>query len=340
MVNHINLTLSEDPVVKEAVNCQLEREGAWKRKSSTAVQCQAILNQISQTTAIPSKESCPNVYTRRLQTKKVKAVGKKLISESFAEQANSKADDLTSQGALARLLAVEKKDIPWQSLIFAVPKGVMAWAARATTNCLASPDNQAKWKKIVDPKCPLCSTSPCTLGHLLSSCKEALDRFEWRHNNIVHYLYSTLSSQRLEGVEVYADLEGLRVNGVTIPPDLAVSAQKPDLVIVKRKSKEVKLVELTVPWDTSTNMAAALKRKTERYEDLAAEINGNGFKCSNIPLEIGTRGVINTRNKAVLTQLCHAMKVTKASAVIKNCSKLALLGSYSINARYSMEWSG
>ena len=80
--------------------------------------------------------------------------------------------------------------------------------------------------------------------------------------------------------------------------------------------------------------------KNERYQDLAAEINGNGFKCSNIPLEIGTRGVVNTTNKVVLTQLCHAMKVTKASAVIKNCSKLALLGSFSINARYSMDWSG
>ena len=66
-------------------------------------------------------------------------------------------------------MAEEEKDIPWQSLIFAVPKGVMAWAARATTNCLASPDNLAKWKKIVDPKCPLCSISPCTLGHMMSN---------------------------------------------------------------------------------------------------------------------------------------------------------------------------
>ena len=101
------------------------------------------------------------------------------------------------------------------------------------------------------------------------------------------------------------------MNGVTIPPDVAMTAQKPDLVIINQNAKEVKLVELTVPWDTSTNMAAALKRKTERYEDLAAEINGNGYKCFNIPLEIGTRGVVNSRNKAVLTQLCHAMKVTK-----------------------------
>ena len=247
---------------------------------------------------------------------------------------------MESQGAVARLLAEEEKDIPWQSLIFAVPKGVMAWAARATTNCLATPDNLAKWKRIVDPKCPLCSASPCTLGHMLSSCKEALDRFEWRHNNVVKYLHTLFSSQGLEDVEIYADLDGHRVNGVTIPPDLAMSAQKPDLVIIRRKSKEVKLVELTVPWDTSNNMASALQRKTTRYENLVAEIEGNGYKCSNTPLEIGTRGVVNSRNRAVLTELCHWMKVAKVSQVTKNCSKLALLGSYTIwNARHSLDWS-
>ena len=193
----------------------------------------------------------------------------------------------------------------------------------------------------MDPKCPLCSISPCTLGHLLSNCKEALDRFEWRHNNIVNYLCSLISAQRLEGVEVYADLEGHRVNGVTIPPDVAMTAQKPDLVIINRKSKEVKLVELTVPWDTTANMTAAQTRKTERYNDLATTIAGKGFKCHNIPLEIGTRGVVNNKNKAVITQLCHSVKVNKVSTIIKNCSKLALLGSYTLwNARYSQDWNG
>ena len=100
-------------------------------------------------------------------------------------------------------------------------------------------------------------------------------------------------------MEVYADLDGHRVNGVTIPSDIAMTAQKPDLVIVNRKSKEVKLVELTVPWDTTANMAAAMTRKTERYNELTTTIQGNGFKCLNIPLEIGTRGVMNTRNSCV-----------------------------------------
>ena len=120
-----------------------------------------------------------------------------------------------------------------------------------------------------------------------------------------------------------------------------MTAQKPDLVIVNRKSKEVKLVELTVPWDTTTNMTAAQNRKTERYKELTTTIAGNGFRCYNIPLEIGTRGVVNNRNRDVITQLCHGVKVNKVSSFIKNCSMLAILGSYTIwNARYSQDWSG
>ena len=160
----------------------------------------------------------------------------------------------------------------------------------------------------------LCSISPCTLGHLLSNCKEALDRFEWRHNNILHYLQSLFTSQQQEGVEIYADLEGHRVNGVTIPADVAMTAQKPDLVIINRRSKEVKLIELTVPWDTSANMQAATTRKAERYKELTITIQGNGFKCANIPIEVGTRGFISTKNNNILTQLCHGLRITKVSS--------------------------
>ena len=72
--------------------------------------------------------------------------------------------------------------------------------------------------------------------------------------------------------EESSDLEGKRINGVTIPPDVAMTAQKPDLVIINRKASppEVMLVELTVPWDSSANMGAALQRKTDSvlYKDL------------------------------------------------------------------------
>ena len=103
----------------------------------------------------------------------------------------------------------------------------------------------------------------------------------------------------------------------------------------------MRLVELMVHWNKSANIEAATSRKAEMYKEPTTTIQGNDFKCLNIPLEIGTRGVVNARNRSVLTQLCHGLKVTKVSSVIKNCSKLALLGSYTLwNARYSNDWSG
>ena len=104
----------------------------------------------------------------------------------------------------------------------------------------------------------------------------------------------------------------------------------------------MRLVELMVHWNTSARIEAATSRKAERYKELTTTIQGNDFKCLNIPLlEIGTRGFINARNKNILTQLCHSLRITKVSKVVKNCSKLAVLGSFSIwKARYSSGWNG
>ena len=111
-------------------------------------------------------------------------------------------------------------------------------------------------------------------------------------------------------------------------------------VIIKRGTKEVYLMELTVQWDCASNMVALVQRKTERYQGLASAIEENGYKCFNTSLEIGTREVINHRNWAVINLLCLVMKIKKINNLITTCSKLALLGSYTLlNARYSTDWS-
>ena len=124
----------------------------------------------------------------------------------------------------------------------------------------------------------------------------------------------------MEAGEVFADLEGLRVNGVTVPADIAITGQKPDIVIVKRQSSppEVTLVELTVPLESSSGMERARSRKEDRYKKLTEDIEDSGFKCQNIPLEVGARGYINPRNKGVITHLCQMMKIKKVSQVLKN----------------------
>ena len=65
---------------------------------------------------------------------------------------------------------------------------------------------------------------------------------------------------------VFADLNGWRVNGGTVLPDMVLTGQVPKLVIVDRSTKPVKvmLVELTVPWDAASSFKEACDRKTLR----------------------------------------------------------------------------
>ena len=63
-----------------------------------------------------------------------------------------------------------------------------------------------------------------------------LERYEWRHNGVVAYLYDTLMQHRPGGMTVYADMEGAKVNGGTIPPEIMVTTSRPDIVIINKNT--------------------------------------------------------------------------------------------------------
>ena len=104
---------------------------------------------------------------------------------------------------------------------------------------------------------------------------------------------------------MYADLNGWRVNGGTIPHDLVLTEQIPDLVIIDRSDTPAKVVllELTVTWDSSNSFQTALQRKTARYERLAEDLRDKGFTALNPSLE-----VINARNHLVLQTVCNLLQ--------------------------------
>ena len=60
-----------------------------------------------------------------------------------------------------------------------------------------------------------------------------LDRYEWRHNGVLSYLYQELSDKKPESMQIYADLEGAKVSGGTVPPTIVITAQRPDLVTIQ-----------------------------------------------------------------------------------------------------------
>ena len=81
-----------------------------------------------------------------------------------------------------------------------------------------------------------------TTDHILI----ALDtgRYTWRHNCVINYIVNSVD----EKFTVYSDLAGHTApGGCSIPPELYVTVQKPDIVILNKHNKTIHIFELTCP---------------------------------------------------------------------------------------------
>ena len=91
--------------------------------------------------------------------------------------------------------------------------------------------------------------------------------------------------------------------------------KKSDVVLVDRL---VVLLELTCPFDSSAaSFQASYDRKNLRYKRLALHCQNLGFETHNMPLEIGSRGVVNARNQAVLATLSRICKIRNMKTSMK-----------------------
>ena len=339
----VNSTLMADEDTKQALANAMERERAWTKKSSTICECNNILEEMRVETncTIPSPDNCANYrVTIRVEKPKIMAEAKRKVDELYRRRSEEKVAKLGFQGEMLKFLQEEEQDIPWKALLYRVPKGVLAWATRACTNTLATPDNLSRWGRVVDKKCALegCN-SLSTLGHILSGCNKSLDRYAYRHDSVLAHLAKTINQCKADGVEMYADLNGFRVNGGTVPADLCETQQRPDLVVILKEPRKVLLVELTICWDSQPNFQAAYDRKSTRYAQLALDIEDKGWTVSNMPLELGTRGSVDKRNSVnleIISNLCGIRAIKRFKGAL---SKIALLGSYRIFlARSSNSW--
>ena len=78
-----------------------------------------------------------------------------------------------------------------------------------------------------------------------------------------------------------------------MPPDVIVTSQRPDIVILNRTEKKIVLFELTVSFEK--NAKAANLRKT------TSDLIERGWSAENIPFKIGSRGHINCKTKPQTT---------------------------------------
>ncbi|XP_078608663.1 uncharacterized protein LOC144880403 [Branchiostoma floridae x Branchiostoma japonicum] len=141
--------------------------------------------------------------------------------------------------------------------------------------------NLKRWGKESEEKCVLCGKRG-TLSHLLTGCAIALGqgRYRWRHDKVLRVLAAALEggkgkrrgkSALDEGLGILATAGDwdLRVDldrKLTFPEEITTTNLRPDIVIWSAKTRQVVILELTVPWED--RLEEAFERKAEKYSEL------------------------------------------------------------------------
>ncbi|KAK0144687.1 hypothetical protein N1851_016943 [Merluccius polli] len=87
---------------------------------------------------------------------------------------------------------------------------------------------------------------------------------------------------------------------LTVPHTIAVTTLRPDLVLLSESTRQVVLLELTVPWED--RMEEVFERKRAKYEELVRECRRNSWKTRCNPIEVGCRGFAGQ-------SLCRALRL-------------------------------
>ena len=227
------------------------------------------------------------------------------IAKMEEERRNAQAVGQAQQGRWTCWEDIEQRKLKWSD-IWAMEPTRLRFALGATYDQLPTPANLVRWNQTSDAKCSECNQRE-TLRHLLSNCHMSLGRYTWRHNQVLREIEKCASDRceyANEGGENTAKCKRKQClynsgewqlscdlnEQMTFPPHIALTTQRPDMVIWSDKLKTVILMELTVPWEE--NFSHAHERKLDRYEQLSAQCKDNGWQCEVFAVEVGCRGFI------------------------------------------------
>jgi len=318
-----------------AMNNKVTREVQNKKPLKLAALTKARVTEKKQEMGISSP--IPTIETKQ---KILKLCTKNYQDELDLEHkyaTSSKIDTYQKQGDFLKLVSEMEADIAWKSYIYNVPKGTMKFILNASINTLPTLSNLMQWGKSSTDKCPHCSQKE-TLFHILNGCKTGLDqgRYTWRHDSLVNYLYKVSKTSSLE---VYADLPGKTTStGGTVPADVLVTSERPDLILLDRAKKEIFIYELTVAFETRIEAAHSLK--SDKYAALGDDLFSRGWKVNYHIFEVGSRGHMPQHTKESMYKI---LKLTDEPMTPKKfysiISKLIVLCSYKLFiARKETEW--
>ena len=86
-----------------------------------------------------------------------------------------------------------------------------------------------------------------------------------------------------------------------VPEQIATTTLRPDLILWSTETKQVLLIELTVPWEE--NIEVACERKLEKYQELVEQCKVNKWRTACHPIEVDCRGFAGRSVCRVLSRL-------------------------------------
>ena len=146
----------------------------------------------------------------------------------------------------------------------------MKFLLNLATYTLPTAANLFKRKESTSNNCKLCKSFQTT-HHILNICTVSLEngKFLWRHNNIVNYVLECLDPSKYT---IYSDLPGYTVGGGSVPPEICITPQKPDIVIIDEKQKIMNIYELSVPFEH--NIEKRHTEKSNKYAHFTTDCTG------------------------------------------------------------------
>ena len=215
-------------------------------------------------------------------------------------------------------------------------KWTEAYVCAAQENALRTRKYRASiLKEDVKEECRMCGDHPETVGHLVSACtKLAQTEYRRRHDKMglrvyweVCGVYGVKRSERWhlevpDGVRKSDDgMVEIWWDQTVITPTKFV-ANRPDMMIVDRRSKEWFMVDFSVPYDP--NVAKKEEEKISKYKDLAAEVaRMNAVRVEVVPIVVGALGVVSK-------DLLSWLKVLRVGDVVGGLQTAAVIGTAAI----------
>ena len=265
-----------------------------------------------------------------------------------------KAVQQSQQGHWTAWEQALQRSLTWND-IWNMPALRTSFILRSAYDLLPSNSNLVKWKKAEDPKCPLCQKTQ-TVEHVLSSCKTALGqgRYTWRHNRVLDVLASSIDIHGVEKSETLQKTLEFTTEGGSkrwkgrpmpvktqrgllsgyddwqmavdlpswdgqYPEAIKQSRMRPDIVLHSRASRQIIMIELTVPYECRIEEAHTFK--TEKYSDLANDLKSRGHQVKIMAVEVGARGFVGASMYKLFQQLNISSK--KRARALKSLGETA-----------------